>query len=104
MYTGSGSGSGIESGTLCKVGSGSGIGSEKNHSGSTTLVAGSPPRTTAVHRSPNKLCGDLTPYLTYVYTVSDPHRFQDTKSRDGFSKRKAECAKKYVESIKKSRN
>jgi hypothetical protein len=29
-------------------------------------VAGSQPMITAVHRSPNKNFGDLTPYLTYV--------------------------------------
>ncbi len=29
-------------------------------------VAGSQPMSTAVHRSPNKLCRDLTPYLTYA--------------------------------------
>ncbi len=34
-------------------------------------VAGSQPMSTAVHRSPNKLNGDLTPYLTYVVYVAE---------------------------------
>jgi hypothetical protein len=58
---------------------------------------GSQPMTTAVHRNPNKLCGDLTPYLTYAYRAevgAFEERLTNARREDDFRSWRAVLKKK----------